>query len=268
MLKVKELNIIFQDRGKPETAVKQLSFDMREGERIGIVGESGSGKTMTALAIAGLLMRKDVKKQGEILWEGKNILSFHNKELCQYRGKEMGMIFQEPMTSLNPVKKIGWQMEESLRIHEKFTKKERYERAIAQLMEVGLLDAKKVYHQYPHELSGGMRQRVMIGAALICNPKLMIADEPTTALDVTVQDQILQLLKKRNKEKKTGILFISHDLELVQKLCERVIVMHKGMIVEKGLAREVFTSPSHEYTKKLIASIPKVERRKGDSKLG
>jgi len=172
------------------------------------------------------------------------------------------MIFQEPMTSLNPVKKIGWQVEESLRIHTDMTKEERYQKVIQMLEDVELDNPEQVYNQYPHELSGGMRQRVMIAAAMICAPKILIADEPTTALDVTIQAQIVKLLKRINKEKKTAIIFISHDLSLVKQICERVLVMQGGYIVESGLTEDIFNNPQKEYTKKLIEAIPKVDRNK------
>lgn len=262
ILQVKDLNIEFHDHLIPETVVYDFDLDLKEGEIVGLVGESGSGKSMSALAIAGLLSRKDMKKRGQILFSGIDILTCERKALRQIQGDDIGMVFQEPMTSLNPVKKIGWQVEEPLRIHTQLTKEERYQRAIEMLQSVELENAERVYHQYPHELSGGMRQRVMIAAAMICNPKLLIADEPTTALDVTIQAQIVELLKRLNREKKTSILFISHDLSLVKQLCERVMVMQGGYVVEAGSTEEIFNHPKEEYTKRLIAAIPKVVRKK------
>ncbi|MGN0156940.1 MAG: ABC transporter ATP-binding protein, partial [Lachnospiraceae bacterium] len=182
-------------------------------------------------------------------------------ELRKIQGKDIAMIFQEPMTSLNPVKRIGWQVEESLRIHTNLTKEERKERAIRLLEKVELKDVQRVYQAYPHELSGGMRQRVMIASAMILEPKLLIADEPTTALDVTVQAQIIRLLQRLCKEKNTAILFISHDLSLVKSFCEKIIVMQDGYMIESGTAEQVFHNPKEEYTKKLIAAIPKLEKR-------
>lgn len=260
LLEVKDLNIEFHDHLIPETVVYDFNLELKPGEIVGLVGESGSGKSMSALAIAGLLSRRDMRKKGQILFEGLDLLTCERSQLRKIQGNEISMIFQEPMTSLNPVKRIGWQIEESLRIHTELNKKERYQKAIEMMKEVELPDPERLYRQYPHELSGGMRQRVMIAAAMICNPRILIADEPTTALDVTIQAQIVELLKRMNREKKTSILFISHDLSLVKQLCERVLVMKGGHIVETGPTQEVFTHPREEYTKRLIAAIPKVER--------
>ena len=203
-----------------------------------------------------------MKKRGEILFEGVDLLTCERSTLRDIQGNDISVIFQEPMTSLNPVKKIGWQVEESLRIHTDMTKEERYQKVIQMLEDVELDNPEQVYNQYPHELSGGMRQRVMIAAAMICAPKILIADEPTTALDVTIQAQIVKLLKRINKEKKTAIIFISHDLSLVKQICERVLVMQGGYIVESGLTEDIFNNPQKEYTKKLIEAIPKVDRNK------
>ena len=213
------------------------------------------------MAIAGLLRRHDMKKSGEILFEGTELLHAKRSLLRQYQGNDISMVFQEPMTSLNPVKRIGWQVEESLRLHRpEMTKQERYERAIESLSNVELDQPEKVYKQYPHELSGGMRQRVMIASAMICEPRLLIADEPTTALDVTIQLQIVKLLQRLNQEKKTSILFISHDLSLVKRLCHRIVVMNKGDIVEAGDTENIFYHPKDAYTKQLIDAIPRLEK--------
>lgn len=260
LLKVTDLNIEFHDHLIPETVVYDFDLSLREGEIVGLVGESGSGKSMSALAIAGLLNRHDMQKKGEILFGGKNLLTCKRSELRSIQGNDISVIFQEPMTSLNPVKKIGWQVEESLRIHTDMSKEERYARAIQMLSEVELSEPERVYQQYPHELSGGMRQRVMIAAAMICMPRILIADEPTTALDVTIQAQIVALLKRINREKKTAILFISHDLSLIRQICRRVLVMKGGYIVESGDVEEIFNHPGEDYTKQLIAAIPKVTR--------
>lgn len=260
LLEVKDLNIEFHDHLIPETVVYDFDLELKAGEIVGLVGESGSGKSMSALAIAGLLSRRDMHKRGQILFDGLDLLTCERSKLRKIQGNEISMIFQEPMTSLNPVKRIGWQIEESLRIHTELNKEERYQKAIEMMKEVELPDPERLYRQYPHELSGGMRQRVMIAAAMICNPRILIADEPTTALDVTIQAQIVELLKRMNREKQTSILFISHDLSLVKQLCERVLVMKGGYIVETGLTQEVFAHPKEEYTKRLIAAIPKVER--------
>ena len=262
LLRVTDLNIEFHDHIIPETVVYDFDLTLEEGDIVGLVGESGSGKSMSALAIAGLLSRKDMQKRGEILFEGVDLLTCERKLLRDIQGNDISVIFQEPMTSLNPVKKIGWQVEESLRIHTNLTKEERYQKAIQMLKDVELDHPERVYEQYPHELSGGMRQRVMIAAAMICTPKILIADEPTTALDVTIQAQIVKLLKRLNREKKTAIIFISHDLSLIRQICERVLVMQGGYIVESGSTEEIFNHPKEEYTKKLIAAIPKVERGK------
>lgn len=260
MLDVVDLNIEFNDHSKPETVVYDFDLHMEEGEIVGLVGESGSGKSMSALAIAGLLSRKDMTKRGSIVFDDVDILNCSRNVSRQIQGDDIAMIFQEPMTSLNPVLKIGWQIEESLRIHKKLSDEECKKRALEMLRAVEMQNPEVVYNSYPHELSGGMRQRVMIAAALICEPKLLIADEPTTALDVDTQADIIALLKKINKERKTAILFISHDLSVVESLCERVLVMLKGRIVESGKCHEVFTNPQHEYTKRLIASIPRFEK--------
>ncbi len=260
LLEVKDLNIEFHDHLIPETVVYDFDLELKPGEIVGLVGESGSGKSMSALAIAGLLSRRDMRKKGQILFDGLDLLTCERFKLRKIQGNEISMIFQEPMTSLNPVKRIGWQIEESLRIHTELNKEERYQKAIDMMKEVELPDPERLYRQYPHELSGGMRQRVMIAAAMICNPQILIADEPTTALDVTIQAQIVELLKRMNREKQTSILFISHDLSLVKQLCERVLVMKGGYIVETGPTQEVFAQPKEEYTQHLIAAIPKVER--------
>ena len=260
MLDVKDLNLEFHDHANPETVVFDFDLHMDEGEIVGLVGESGSGKSMSAMAIAGLLQRKDLIVKGNIVFDGVDISHCERKTLRHIQGNDIAMIFQEPMTALNPVKKVGWLVEESLHIHTNLTDAECKERAINMLKAADLPNPELTYEKYPHELSGGQRQRVMIAAALICNPKLLIADEPTTALDVTVQAQIIDLLARVNKEMGTSILFISHDLSLVKKLCSRVLVMYKGRVVEAGLTEDVFNNPVEEYTKMLIEAIPKMEK--------
>ena len=260
ILDVTDLHIEFHDTDVPQVAVEDFDLMLGEGEIVGIVGESGSGKSLSALAIAGLLNRKSLKKSGRIMFDGNDLLTCDRKTLRSYQGDEISIIFQEPMTSLNPVKRIGWQVEEPLFIHHpEISKEQRKKMAIDMLRAVGLQNAEDVYSMYPHELSGGMRQRVMIAAAMIGEPKILIADEPTTALDVTVQAQIVELLKKINKERGTSIIFISHDLSLVNQLCQRVIVMQKGNIVESGKCSDVFVHPMHSYTKRLIAAIPRID---------
>jgi peptide/nickel transport system ATP-binding protein len=260
ILDVTDLHIEFHDHDKPETVVEDFDLMLEKGEIVGIVGESGSGKSMSALAIAGLLKRHALTKNGRIMFDGHDLLTCDRKILRSYQGDEISIIFQEPMTSLNPVKKIGWQVEESLRIHHKeIDKVTRKKKAIEMMDAVGLREPEKIYDMYPHELSGGMRQRVMIAAAMIAEPRILIADEPTTALDVTIQAQIVELLRKLNKEKGTAIIFISHDLSLIRQLCQRVIVMQSGNIVETGNVEEIFRSPKMSYTRKLIAAIPQID---------
>ncbi len=260
MLEVTDLHIEIEDSIVPETVVYDFDISVGAGEIVGIVGESGSGKSMSAHAIAGLLSRKDMKKQGSIMFEGEELLSVERSRLRKIQGDDISVVFQEPMTSLDPVKTIGYQVEEALRIHSDLTDEELKKAAISMMKDVELEDAENLYYKYPHELSGGMRQRVMIAAALICDPKLLIADEPTTALDVTIQAQIIELLKKINAEKGTAILFISHDLAVVRSLCSRVVVMNKGRIVESGPVETVFNDPKEEYTRHLIDAIPKFEK--------
>jgi ABC-type dipeptide/oligopeptide/nickel transport system, ATPase component len=263
IIKIEDLTIGF--RGvEEEQVVSEFSLEMEQGEIIGIVGESGSGKTMTALSIIGLLPEEAHIFKGKIYFKETELLSVSEKELRKFQGKHIAMVFQEPMTSLNPVLKIGRQVEEPLCIHEKYSKVEKKKKVIQLLKEVEIRNPQKVYNMYPHELSGGMRQRVVIAMALICGAELIIADEPTTALDVTIQAQILELLKRINKERKTSILFISHNLGVVKQLCSKVLVMHQGKIVEQGITEEVFYNPQDTYTKKLLNSIPTRKRRISD----
>ncbi len=260
MLTVTDLSIEFHDHLVPETVVYDFDLTLSPGEIVGIVGESGSGKSMSALAIAGLLSRKDMRKKGQILYEGKDLLTCSRRELRSLQGNEIGMVFQEPMNSLNPLLRVGWQVEEALLLHTELTKEERKAKAMQMLSMVELKDTERIYHSYPHELSGGQRQRVMLAAALICEPKLLIADEITTALDVTVQAAILSLLQRINRETGISILFISHDLNVVKKICSRILVMQKGRVVEEGLTEELFMNPRTEYTKELLESIPKIRK--------
>ena len=260
MLEINKLSVEFTGRSAAE-AVHGISLSMEEGETLGLVGESGSGKTVTALSVAGLL-RGDVKLSGEINFMGRDLLKLSPRELRQVQGREIGMIFQEPMTSLNPLMRVGPQIEEALRIHSRLSPQRRRELALELMDKVGLPEPELMYKKYPHQLSGGQRQRAMIASAVITDPKLLIADEPTTALDVTVQAQIIELLKRVNRNRGVGILFISHDLNLVRRLCSRVAVMHKGLIVETGPTEEIFNDPKDDYTKKLIAAIPGQRRRK------
>lgn len=256
LLEIKNLAIEFHDTVPPTKIVEDISFSMEEGEIQGIVGESGSGKTQTALSVMGLLGEHARMPRGEILFQGRDILKMPKEELWSIRGKEIGIVFQEPMTSLNPVMTIGEQVEESMGIHSSYSAQERKAKALAMMKNVELPNPELLYGKYPHQLSGGMRQRVMIAAALVMGPKLLIADEPTTALDVTIQAQILKLLQRINKEQGTAILFISHDLGVIRHLCSRVIVMNRGEAVEQGNVQDIFEHPSMEYTRKLLAAIP------------
>lgn len=263
LVEIKDLTISFPEGDSTFEAVKHVSFSIHEGEIVGVVGESGSGKSMSALALMGLLKKEAQIPSGEILFRGENLLTMKLENRRKLQGSEMAMVFQEPMTSLNPVMKIGKQVGESLRLHTDLSKEEIHKRVITALEEVGLADAEAICEKYPHELSGGMRQRVMLAMATVCSPSLIVADEPTTALDVIVQAQILRLLKKIHQEKNTSILFISHDLNVIKEICSRVIVMYKGVIVETGETREVLLHPKHDYTKHLVASIPQVEEYEG-----
>lgn len=256
LLEIQDLTIAFYDREEPQKVVNRLSLSIAEGEIVGIVGESGSGKTMTALALMGLLKRDAKIDEGKISLLGEDFLQLPMERQRMLRGNQVSMIFQEPMTALNPTMRIGRQVEESLLLHTNFTKAERKELVYQALEEVELDTPRELYQKYPHELSGGMRQRVMIAAAMVTKPKLLIADEPTTALDVYTQQQIITLLKKLNSRHKMGILFISHNLRVVRELCEKVIVMKDGEVVERGKTNHIFQNPKEPYTKELIQAIP------------
>ena len=256
LLCVDDLRVRFQRARPGRWAVDGVSFSLDEGEILGLVGESGSGKTVTAMSISGLLPRRQVEVSGSITLAGRELLRCDEAELRQIQGSDLSVVFQEPMTSLDPLMRIGPQVEESLRIHTRCTRAERKERALEALAQAELPDPEAVYRKYPHELSGGMLQRVMIAAAIISRPKLLLADEPTTALDVTIQAQILQLLRKLNRESGMAVLFISHDLNVVRRLCNRVIVMQHGKLVEEGPVEDLFRAPKQDYTRQLIAAIP------------
>ena len=260
MLEIKDLHVQFHT--SDHEAVRGISLRVENGEIMGLVGESGSGKSVTAMMIAGLLREDRVRTEGQILLDGRNMLAVDGDDLLSYQGKEIGVVFQEPMSAMNPVMRIGPQVEESLRVHTKLSKEERRELALQAMRDVELDNVEEVYRKFPHELSGGMLQRVCIAAAIISHPRLLLADEPTTALDVTIQAQILELLKRLNRERDMSILFISHNLHVVRKLCTRVAVMQKGRIVEEGETEQVFHHPRDPYTQRLIAAIP--TRRKID----
>lgn len=259
LLSVRDLKTSFFTHVGEVKAVRGISFDVNEGEVIGIVGESGSGKSVTSLSIMGLLQYPGRVVDGEILLNGEDILTYSKDQMRKVRGKEIAMIFQDPMTSLNPVYTIGNQVMEMILEHEKMTKREARARAIEMLKLVGIPAAEKRIDSYPHEFSGGMRQRVMIALALSCNPKLLIADEPTTALDVTIQAQILSLIKSLNKQFGMTTMLITHDLGVVATVCDKVAVMYGGLIMEYGTVDEIFYHPRHPYTMGLLGSIPHVD---------
>ncbi len=258
MLDIKGLRVTFLSTGKE--AIHGIDLTMARGERLGLVGESGSGKTVTAMAISGLIERYNVAMEGEIRFEGLDLRHCSRTDLRAIQGKCIGVVFQEPMTSLNPLMKIGLQIEETLLLHTNKTKAERKAIALDVMESVGLPEPEVTYNKYPHQLSGGQRQRAMIASAMAIHPKLLICDEPTTALDVRVQAQILELLKEVSLNYGIGILLISHDLRVIRHLCDRVAVMYHGEIVETGNTETVFETPAHDYTKQLISAIPSRER--------
>lgn len=263
LLEVKGLETTFFTNEGKIPAVDHIDFTVYEGEILGIVGESGCGKSVTSLSIMGLVPNPPGKiTSGEILLEGKDLTKLSEKEMRKIRGKDIAMIFQEPMTSLNPLYTIGNQLIEAIRIHNKWDKKKAANHAIEMMKLVGLRRAEELMKEYPHQLSGGMRQRVMIAMALACNPKLVIADEPTTALDVTIQAQIMKLMQDLNKKFNSAVLLITHDLGVVAEICERVIVMYSGQIVEEAPVIEIFKNPSHPYTRGLIQSVPDMRQKK------
>ena len=259
LLEVKDLKVSFFTPAGEVKAVGGISYDLDYGEVMGVVGESGSGKSQEAYSIMGLLQSPGKVIGGSITFEGKDVLSFSKEEMTAFRGNKVAMIFQNPMTCLNPVYTIGNQLVEALRAHDKKISKEEAQKRAMEMMElVGINNVEKRMKQYPHEFSGGMRQRVMIAMGLICHPQLLIADEPTTALDVTIQAQILELMQDLRKKLGMSIIMITHDLGVVASMCEKIAVMYAGHIVEYGTTDEIFYQPGHEYTKGLINSIPKL----------
>ena len=261
LLEVKDLRVHFYDTAPDRFAVDGVSFSMEEGDILGLVGESGTGTTVTSMCIGGMLPKEKADTEGSITLDGTEIFDCSQKELNRILGKDMSIVFQEPMTSFNPVYRIGRQAGESLYVHRKeLTKDQKREIVLDAMRKAGLPNAEEVYEKYPHELSGGMLQRAMIAAAIVTKPKLLIADEITTALDVTMQARIIDRLKRLNRKDRTAILFISHDLHVGNRLCRSVIVMQRGKIVEWGLTKEVFANPQHTYTKQLIAAIPSRNR--------
>ncbi|GER81559.1 MAG: ABC transporter ATP-binding protein [Thermogemmatispora sp.] len=265
LLEVNNLKTYFFTRSGVVKAVDDVSFTMRPGEALGVVGESGSGKSVTALSIIRLVASPPGKiVGGEILFNGENILEKNNDEMTELRGSKISMVFQDPMTSLNPVFTIGYQIAETVKRHRKgISNDQAWQRAVEMLDLVRIPDARRRAKNYPHEFSGGMRQRVMIAIALACNPQLLIADEPTTALDVTIQAQILELMKGLAKEFGTALMLITHDLGVVAGTCEHVIVMYAGHIVESAPVRQIFQTPAHPYTIGLLQSIPRLDEKRG-----
>ena len=261
MLEIRDLHVKFHVRSRE--AVAGVSLTIQDGEMLGLVGESGSGKSVTAMSVAGLLPRRQCDYSGQVLLDGVDLLHAPRAELRKVQGKDIGVVFQEPQSCMDPLMKIGSQVEEVLSLHTHMDRAERRKLALEALAAVELPDPEAVYEKYPHQLSGGMCQRAMIAAAIVARPKLLLLDEPTTALDVTIQAQILELLKKLNRETGMSMLFISHNLAVVRKLCARVAVMQRGVLVEEGDTDQVFLHPREDYTKRLIAAIPTRNRKEG-----
>lgn len=262
LLQVKDLRTSFFTEAGEVKAVNGISFDLERGKVLGIVGESGSGKSVTAYSILRILVDPGKVVGGEVLYEGDNILKYSKKQIREFRGNKVSIIFQDPMTSLNPVYTIENQLVEVIKLHTNRTHKEAKDRAVEMLTLVGVNEPEKRVKQYPYELSGGMRQRVMIAMALACEPDVLIADEPTTALDVTIQAQILELMQSLQKKLGMAIILITHDLGVIADMCDEIIVMYGGRVCERGTADEIFYNPKHEYTKGLLHSIPSLAKRK------
>ena len=261
VLEIKDLEVeLYSDKG-PLPVIDKVNLSIKDGEIVGIVGESGCGKSMLASAIMNLLNSPAKIAAGTIFYDGQDMTTLSSKEFQKIRGNEISMIFQEPMTSLNPLMKVGKQIEEAIKAHEKVSNTELKERAIAAIREVGIPQPEKVYHDIPSRLSGGMRQRIMIAMALVCHPKLLICDEPTTALDVTIQAQILRLIKKLRDETNTAVIFISHDMGVIYQMVDRVVVMYAGQFVESALCKELFEKPLHPYTIGLQNAIPQINKQ-------
>jgi len=259
LLELSDLKIHFHTEKGRVTAVDGISFNIEQGEILGVVGESGCGKSVTAQSILQLGENENVQYEGEINFKGKNILSIPQSKMQKIRGNDISMVFQDPMSSLNPVYTIGDQIVESVLLHQNVSRREAYNKAFEMLKSVGIPDPKKRLYEYPHQLSGGMKQRVLIAIALVCKPDLLIADEPTTALDVTIQAQILEIIIQMNRELDMGIMFITHDLGVVSEICTRVVVMYLGQVVEEASVNELFSQPLHPYTRGLMKSIPPIE---------
>ncbi len=262
LLKVIDLHTSFTTDNGEVQAVNGLSFNLNPGTTLGIVGESGSGKSVTAYSIMRILEANGHVTAGKILFNGEDISSYSEKQMADFRGNKISIIFQDPMTSLNPVYTIGNQIVEAITLHQDVTKEQAKEEAINMLKQVGINDAERRFRQYPHELSGGMRQRVMIAMALVSKPSILIADEPTTALDVTIQAQILELMQELQKKYHMAIIIVTHDLGVIAQMADEIVVMYGGRICERGTAEDIFYNPCHEYTKGLLKSIPNVDNMK------
>ncbi|WP_236790677.1 ABC transporter ATP-binding protein [Amycolatopsis sp. GM8] len=268
LLEVRDLSVTFKRKGiRPFTAVDRISFDVEPGRTVGLVGESGSGKSVTALAIMGLLPKRGAEAQGSVRFEGTDLLTLSDKQLRDKRGRDLGMVFQDPLSSLNPVIPIGLQITEVLERHRGMSRKQASVEAKDLLGRVGIPDPSRRLSEYPHQLSGGMRQRALIAIALACKPRLLIADEPTTALDVTIQAQILALLQELVRETGTALIMITHDLGVVAGLCDEVNVMYGGRVVERAERHALFAAARHPYTHGLLESIPRLDAPRGEKLL-
>ena len=262
LLEVKDLGVEFTTEDGVVKAVDGVSFELDRGKVLGIVGESGSGKSVTALTIMGLTRDINSRFRGEVSYQGRNLLEISDTEMQNFRGNEIGMIFQDPMTSLNPVYRIGEQIAEAIQAHEPVSKQNAHKRAVELLRQVGIPNPESRVDDFPHQFSGGMRQRAMIAMALSCNPAILIADEPTTALDVTIQAQIVELISKLKDDFDSAVIMITHDLGVVADIADEIAVMYAGRIVERGPTRELFYDPQHPYTWGLLGSIPRLDRAK------
>ena len=264
VLEINNLKTVFKSRGQEVQAVRGVSFSVGEGEIVGLVGESGSGKSVTMKAVLGILPENAEISSDSLMLNGVDLSKLNEEEYRKMRGKDMTMIFQDPMTALNPLVKVGKQLEEVILRHSNCSKAEAKKKAVEMLAKVGIPTPEQRVKQYPHEFSGGMRQRVLIAMALACEPKLLIADEPTTALDVTIQAQILDLLKELEGEYHTSIVLITHDMGVVATVCSKIAIMYGGLIMEAGTAEEIFYDPKHPYTKALLRAIPSLDLKEGE----
>jgi peptide/nickel transport system ATP-binding protein len=260
LLEIRDLKVSFRTDDGVVQAVDGVSLSLYEGETLGIVGESGSGKSVTMMSVMRLISDPNAKFEGDVLYKGTNLMNLSQDQIRSIRGAGIGMIFQDPMTSLNPVYRVGWQIEEQIREHEKISRRAARDRAVQLLTSVGIPNASERVDAYPHQFSGGMRQRVMIAMAVSCNPDVLIADEPTTALDVTIQAQILNLIKKLKDDFGTAVVLITHDMGVVADMADRIAVMYAGRIVEQGTQRDLFYDPRHPYTWGLLGSIARLDR--------